>query len=335
MKLRGVVFGWYHQRNAGDDRFAHCIESWLDDHELIFLPHTYPPPLEILEHCDYVILGGGSIANQINGVFSNMRQWINRSKIPVFGVSLTVSSYEAFQKELKAIPDTGGMIWVRDETSEQWLNFDDGVVFAPDIAWLFPRTFSHETRTSKIGVNFRPWSRIDWNPKLWQNKLTDFFGDQLEPWPLCFGKDPDLDVLRTIVKSDRYPTEFDPTLPSRSQLIVAMRYHAIIFSIQAGTPFIAVNNTRKVKDLLQQVNLEEMSLPLDDPSNLDVIFQKITTHLNEAKLQEIAWKMSEKTRIVACLMKEKIEEAATAHRLQKSGFNFKLQRRINKIKALF
>ena len=186
MTLRGVVFGWYHKKNAGDDRLAHCIEHWLGDHELTFLPHTYSPPLEILQRSDYVILGGGSIANQVHGVFKNMRHWIDATNIPVFGVSLTVSQYDEFRHELSAIPETGGSIWVRDSKSAEWLDFDNGVVFGPDISWLYPRTFSHENRTEQVGVNFRPWSKIAWNPEIWKAELQQVFGNKVVPWASMF-----------------------------------------------------------------------------------------------------------------------------------------------------
>jgi len=335
MVLRGVVFGWYHRKNAGDDRLAHCIENWLGDHELTFLPHTYPPPLEVLQNSDYVILGGGSIANQVNGVFKNMRHWINATRIPVFGVSITISSYEEFRKELKVIPETGGMIWVRDQQSKDWLNFQDGVVFAPDISWLFPRDFPDQTRASIVGTNFRPWSRTKWQPQAWQNEISNLFGDTAKPWPLCFGKDSDSEVLRQIVDCTDYPTEFDPTFPSRSQLILAMRYHAIIFAIQAGTPFVAIDNSRKVRDLLEQIGLGKMSIPLDNPKNLEHIVDVSRNELDAQLLKQITFDMSAKTKKVADVMKEKIEQSAYTYRSQKSSFNFKLRRRYNVFRSLF
>lgn len=335
MAYRGVVFGWYHQRNAGDDRIAHCIENWLDGHELTFLPHTSPPPLDVLQRSDYVILGGGSIANQVNGVFCDMRKWISATKIPVFGVSITVSQYEEFRRELSAIPQNGGTLWVRDEKSLDWLNFEKGLMFGPDISWLFPRRFANLSRSEQVGVNFRPWSKIQWQPAIWEQQLSQSLGrDRLHPWPLCFGKDPDMSVLQDIVDTDNAPTEFNPTVPSRSQLIVAMRYHAIIFAIQAGTPFVAVDNTRKVRDLLEQVELPQLAVPLSDPSSFEEKLAYIENHVSAETLLQTTEKMSQKTWAVANRMRDAIESAADVHRSNRYSISSKLSRKYHGIKTL-
>ena len=137
-----------------------------------------------------------------------------------------------------------------------------------------------------------------------------------------------------MIDAETYPTEFDPTLPSRSQLIIAMRYHAIIFAIQAGTPFIAVDNSRKVRDLLEQVELSQMSVPLDDSSNLEKVTNIAANTVNSQLLNQITAEMSEKTWKVADLMKEEIEQAAYKHRLQKNKLTFKLRQKYNNLKVL-
>lgn len=331
MTLRGAVFGWYHNRNAGDDRIAQCIEMWLHDHQLTFLPHTETPPLEILERSDYVILGGGSIANQVYGVFKNMRQWTSRIELPVFGVSLTVSQHDAFRYELRSIPQSGGAIWARDLKTLEWLDFgDEEAIFGPDISWLYPRQFPHEERSNLVGVNFRPWSKVSWEPQAWKVTIKEHLGGNAVPWPLCFGKDADLSVLREIVDPNSSPTEFDPTLPGRSQLIVAMRYHAIIFAIQAGTPFIAVDNTRKVRDLLEQVKLQNVSVPLDDPGQFGAVLDYVKT-VDTSLLNQITKEMSVQTWKVADLMKRRIEESAHIYRERKKRLIFRIGQKLNKL----
>lgn len=335
MVLRGAVFGWYHKRNAGDDRLAHCIENWLSGHELIFLPHTSSPPIELLQQVDYVILGGGSIANQVHGVFKNMRHWIQAAQVPVFGVSLTVSHYDEFRYELSSILETGGMIWVRDSKSAEVLRFERDLVVAPDISWLFPRTFPHEIRSNSVGINFRPWDKIDWEPQAWKEQLGRTFDSQLTPWSLCFGKDDDLSVLQQImsIKED-YPSEFDPTVPSRSQLIMAMRYHAIIFSIQAGTPFIAIENTRKVQYLLDQVGLSHAAVPLNQPNQLPLVLESVNSSLTSELLAQITQRMSSQAWEVANLMRERIEKAAYINRDRKRKISVKVSQKYERLKTL-
>jgi polysaccharide pyruvyl transferase WcaK-like protein len=334
MTLRGAVFGWYHKRNAGDDRLAHCIENWLSGHELLFLPHTSSPPIELLQQVDYVILGGGSIANEVHGVFKDMRHWIQAAQVPVFGVSLTVSHFDEFRYELSSIPETGGMIWVRDPKSAEVLGFDRDLVVAPDISWLFPRTFSHEVRSDDVGINFRPWSKINWQPKVWEPQLSHIFGDKLTPWPLCFGKDDDLSILRQVMTIKDYPNEFDPTVPSRSQLIIAMRYHAIVFAIQAGTPFIAIKNTRKLQYLLEQIGLSYAAVPLDQPNQLPQVLKLVDSSVTSELLAQVTQKMSNQAWEVANLMRERIETTARANRNRKKKFSVKITQKYSRLKTL-
>lgn len=334
MALQGAVFGWYHKRNAGDDRLAHCIENWLSGHELIFLPHTSFPPIELLQQVDYVILGGGSIANQVHGVFKNMRQWIQAAQVPVFGVSLTVSHYDEFRYELSSILETGGMIWVRDPKSAEVLRFERDLVVAPDISWLFPRSFPHEVRNDSVGINFRPWSKVDWEPQAWKVQLNQAFGDRLTPWPLCFGKDDDLSILDQVMTIQNCSGEFDPTVPSRSQLIMAMRYHAIIFAIQAGTPFIAIENTRKVQYLLEQVGLSHAAVPLNQPNQLLQTLESVNSSLTPELLAHVTQRMSNQAWEVANLMRERIETAAYANRDRKKRFSAKVAKRYGRLKTL-
>ncbi|MBE9179512.1 polysaccharide pyruvyl transferase family protein [Oculatella sp. LEGE 06141] len=332
MTLRGAVFGWYHNQNAGDDRIAQCIEMWLDDHQLTFLPHTETPPIEILQRSDYVILGGGSIANQVYGAFKDMRRWIAKVEIPVFGVSLTVSQHEAFKYELSSISQTGGLIWTRDRKTLEWLNFkDDDVIFGPDISWLYPRYFPHETRHDLVGVNFRPWDKVHWEPQSWNIALKQSLGDTAISWPLCFGKDADSSILKEILKVNPCSAEFDPTVPSRSKLVVAMRYHAIIFAIQAGTPFIAIDNTRKVRDLLEQVNLQHISVPLNDPSQFTPMLDYVSKNIDTSLLTQITQKMTTQTWEVANHVKQKIEESAYIYRERRKRLIFRISQKLSKL----
>src|SRR6185436_6357089 len=51
-----AVFGWYHHRNAGDDRIQQCLTRWLDGHTLAFLPAGRRPPVHLLRTYDAAIL---------------------------------------------------------------------------------------------------------------------------------------------------------------------------------------------------------------------------------------------------------------------------------------
>lgn len=131
-----------------------------------------------------------------------------------------------------------------------------------------------------------------------------------------------------------FPDEFDPTVPSRSQLIIAMRYHAIIFAIQAGTPFIAIENTRKVQYLLDQVGLSHAAVPLDRPNQLLQVLKSVNSSLTPELLAQVTQKMSNQAWEVANLMRKRIETSAYANRERKKQFAVKVAQKYSKLKTL-
>lgn len=331
MRYRGAIFGWYHQRNAGDDRFAYCFERWLHDHDLIFLPHTEAPPLDVLQRCDYVIVGGGNIANEAHGVFQNMRQWMRAANLPVFAASLSISHHPELHEELRAIREFGGRLWLRDPRSVEFLNFEEAFL-APDIAWMFPRTFSTPLKREAglIGVNFRPWEKRQWSAENWAQVFRELEGKAV-PWPLCFGRDHDGDMLREILPEQPSAAEFDPTIAHRAELIVAMRFHAIIFAIQAGTPFVAIGNTRKMTYLLEQLGLQKACVELEEPENFAATLEWVRQNVTCEKLLQISQNQSEKAWDAADKMKREIEAACASKRRDSNTFSRKLGRRLRSL----
>lgn len=330
MSYRGVVFGWYHQRNAGDDRFVHCIERWLHDHELTFLPHTQPPPLDVLRRADYVLLGCGSIANQVHGVFSGMRRWIAAAGIPVFGVGLTVSQYPALRDELSSIIDTGGSIWLRDQQSADWLGFDRNVMVGPDITWLYPRRFDRQPSPGTVAVNFRPWVKRVWDPVVWGRELARVC-PKLVPWPLCFGRDDDRVTLGQVLGAAVANDEFDPTTPAKAELVVAMRFHALIFAIQTGTPVVAVGNSVKVSYLLDQLGMSECTVPIEQPERIGEVVSRIRSEWPADRIQAIANVTRDKAWCVASQLKQRIEEAVSLRVKKRPSWPSRIRTRLSRL----
>ncbi|HEV2761342.1 MAG TPA: polysaccharide pyruvyl transferase family protein, partial [Pyrinomonadaceae bacterium] len=329
MKLRGLVFGWYHRKNAGDDRIAHCIERWLGDHDLTFVPHTEPPPLDLLHQCDYALIGGGSVANEVNGVFVNMARWTRAAQLPVFCVGVDISFHEAFKTELLAIPESGGMVWARSAPSAEWLGWEHDLAVGPDLTWLCPLRFdfARPDAGGPVAVNFRPWERVRWSPREWREALREF-GGRAFPWPLCFGKDSDEAVLREIVGANSFPTEFDPTAASRSSLVVAARFHALVFAIQAGTPFVAVGNTKKVRFMLEQVGLERAVAPIEEPRLFRQTLERVRREVTAERLQEVTRAQHEWAWKVADRFRERIESEAAKARRRRRSLGSRVVRRV-------
>lgn len=307
-KPRGLVLGWYNQLNAGDDRLCQCITSWLHDHTLTFMRHTEPPTLASLDHFDYVLLGGGSIANSVSGAFRNMRNWVVPCGLPVFAVGIGVSHHPEFEHEFRSIPESGGHVWVRDANSKVNTRLRDSEVdVAPDLSWMYPIRECPLQRDG-FAINLRPGGgprTLQLSP--WKQTLNML--ENAWPWPLCFGKDDDRPVLSAMLDVDITDQEFDFTAPSRAEMVIAMRFHAIIFAIQTGTPFVAITHTKKLEYLLQDLDLSYATVPHDAPEEFPDTVAYVRAHMRREELLSITEENKKKTRGYAATFKRRIEKA--------------------------
>ncbi|MFK7777458.1 MAG: polysaccharide pyruvyl transferase family protein [Gimesia sp.] len=323
-KIRGLVLGWYNHQNAGDDRLATCITHWLHDHELVFMPHTTIPCRSLLDQFDYVLLGGGSIANNVGGVFRNMKSWIAPANIPVFCAGIGVSDFPQFEQELSSIKESGGHIWVRDEQSLINSRQPAGSVdVAPDLSWLYPLTLPHCTRQG-TAINLRPGGgpRV-LNLEHWEKPLN--IVQDSWPWSLCFGKDDDNQLLGQLFENNTEKM-FDPTGAARAKMVIAMRFHAVIFAIQTGTPFVAITHTKKLQYLLHDLGYSYAEVPYDQPERLQETIETVQKQMTSEELASTTRQVSESLWKYANNFKDKIENAVD-NNAKRNSLAFRIRRR--------
>ncbi len=194
-----AVFGWYHHRNAGDDRMQYCITRWLDGHCLAFLPAGRPPPVELLRTYDAVIIGGGSIISAGAGMYRNMARWVRAAGIPVamVGVSLTEITPE-LRRELRAFFDLDlcCFAWFRDQESVELVGSHPKAFAAPDITWLYPFPVMPPTAAARPSVAVCLRKQRDLPVERWRRVLATLARDHdILPWPLYFENGGDAAVL--------------------------------------------------------------------------------------------------------------------------------------------
>jgi len=329
---RGLILGWYHKNNAGDDRIAHAFTRWLHDHELWFLPHTEVPPGELLDRIDYVIIGGGSLANQVHGVFKDMERWVRKANLPVYGVSLSISRFDRFQMEFSSIPRSGGLLWLRDSYSHQSLNSPVWAEVGPDITWLHPFDFAEKSMDAKNWyLNLRPWDKFSWSPRDLGQAVAQL-NPNLKPLSFCFNaRHPDNTPLSQIFPKEALPNDFNPCAFFDAELILAMRFHAIVFAIQSGTPFIALKNSKKLEEMLSSVGLDEFLLDMNDLSALPALSQRAIRELTPERLRTISLAEKEKAEALATRFKKHIEETVTLQKQKPQAFSRRVRRKLKSI----
>ncbi|MBW4518930.1 MAG: polysaccharide pyruvyl transferase family protein [Scytolyngbya sp. HA4215-MV1] len=284
--MKIAIFGYYNALNAGDDRIQYCITRLLQGHQVIFLPHYLPPPKDYLQSFDWILIGGGGLVFEQVGIWNNTAKWIQdcKAKIGVLGLGVNHISQKLCSEVLTLI-EKADFFYVRDHTSKALLNQHSKIEVYPDLTWCFP--FQSEQQPDRIcqgiALNLLPCHWRSFDIDAWVRVLTNA---QIHPFPLHFGINRDFDLLHTYF-GDRTPQEFSLKPLMNSQLLIACRFHAIVFAMQLGKPFIAINYDDKVRRLLAEADLLECCLQTTEHHQLLEKIQFVLEHQTQLQ-QKIA-----------------------------------------------
>jgi polysaccharide pyruvyl transferase WcaK-like protein len=237
-----AVFGWYHHRNAGDDRIQQCLTRWLEGHTLAFLPAGRRPPVQLLRTYDAAILGGGGLIRDRGGMFRDMARWVRAAGIPVAlaGVSVEGMTPE-LRAELRAFLDVCCFAWFRDRGSLEEVGGHPRAFVAPDITWLYP--FEPAPAEGEgIAVTSADLAVPD---------------TPIHPWPLYFENGGDAAGFQPA------PGEFDLEPARRAAAVLTRRFHGLLFAIQLGRPALVGSAAPKVRRFLEDNGLQGWALQGD------------------------------------------------------------------------
>jgi polysaccharide pyruvyl transferase WcaK-like protein len=262
--MKIAVLGYYHALNAGDDRLQFCINRLVQEHTVVFLPHYLVPPKEYLQDFDWILIGGGGLVFEPVGIWANPQRWLAkcRAKIGVLGLGVNRVDADLLQAVTQII-ERSTFFYVRDQPSWALLNYHPQVEVYTDLSWCFPLMGWQELEAG-IALNLLPCAWKTFNLDDWVEALV---GHEVHPFPFHFGKDRDADLLRRYF-GDRTPTEFSLKPLQQCELLVTCRFHGIIFAMQMGKPFVAINYDDKVQRLLADAELSECLLETTEPMNL-------------------------------------------------------------------
>lgn len=275
-----AIFGYYNFFNAGDDRIQHCLKRIFAGHIITFFPHFLPPPhLDYLNTFDWIIIGGGGLVRERVGIWVEMSQWLRGLRANVGVVGLGVNSLTPeLTSEVFSLLDYAQFFFVRDRKSKQLLNNDVRVKVHPDLTWCFPFEPNSETVQDTIALNITGCEG-KFQTDRWLKQLEL---EQISPFPLYFTKDRDYALL-TKHFGEVVPREFTLEPLINSKMLIACRYHAIVFAMQLGKPFIAINYDDKVKRLLVESGLSNICLELDQSDLLREKIKYLQAHESEIK----------------------------------------------------
>ncbi|MEK7547970.1 MAG: polysaccharide pyruvyl transferase family protein [Patescibacteria group bacterium] len=290
-----------------------------------------------VKNCDYFILGGGGLfndmsfkANIIWGVQAFMAYFYKK---PVIMYGQSVGPLKGFftKKLVKKLFQKAKLITVRDEDSKECLKnlgVTKPIYVIPDMAFNIPpqagsiKTSGRlpadrhgRTDTLKMVVALRQYGKI---PKNFKKTLADFFSWLIEDkkFTLDFvdfqsGDKGDYALTKEICESNSplhipkikhlhgiNSTKDILEIFSGAGYVFGMRLHSIISAIKTHTPFIAVNYSKKVSALLGHHGLEEFMVDF-------------TTELEEMK--KMFLKLEKEHLNISNRLKDTAEKAVEAH----------------------
>lgn len=288
--MRIGIIGWYGHSNYGDERILHCLKQSLPGHELFVVGgwEDARKSLADLNHCDYVLIGGGGLI--LRGCHAHL-SLIEQLKTPFSCVGISVEAeHRDMRPFLELLKTRAERIIVRDTESSRIFGPHATIVVAPDLTFLSPLAVVSPVDDEMCGLNLRPWffwkaqlharyhrfmarqsSRIPtlinyyplpkWNPAEIVPQLHKHFA-ALVPMPFYFeaGVENDIALMQRFFSS--VPSSFDELRYAGLRYIVAMRFHAIVFAVQAGIPFISLSYQPKNINFCKDLGLEELSVDI-------------------------------------------------------------------------
>jgi polysaccharide pyruvyl transferase WcaK-like protein len=275
-----AVFGWYHHRNAGDDRLQYCITRWLDGHTLAFLPAGRKPPVFALWNYDAVLIGGGGLIMKRGGVFGNVRRWTSLAGIPVGLIGVSIERIDAgLKKEINALCRLSSFAWFRDHGSWQDSGAGENAFVAPDLSWLYPFPLLEPNDNNHIVLSLRKTKELSTPESM---EILSSLGPEIHPWPLYFESGGDAAFLQEILPGKQVPDEFTMDPVQKGAIIITNRFHAIQFAIQSGRKFIAITDQPKTKRFLEENGLSEWCLSEKNLNDLNKLITKLEEKDEEA-----------------------------------------------------
>ena len=257
--LKILVLGWYNRLNIGDERIRYSISKLLNPHPITF--HNlweFPIPFDLFAAQDLIIIGGGGLwVGESAGLISIVEQWHPkiRAHIGVLGVS--AETIEPFRTSTEYLLEKANFFEVRDHKSKVILGGSEKIAVYPDLTFHTPFRWDPCTQPNGIALCFAATYLNDSpNANFLRELRKDFnvFGipfDELD--------DADYRCFQTIdIPTQSY---FDGERLRRAELAVCSRFHGIIFCIQMGVPFIALNSSGKIRNFCEENGLGDFLVP--------------------------------------------------------------------------
>jgi polysaccharide pyruvyl transferase WcaK-like protein len=202
-----------------------------------------------------------------------MAQWVRAAGIPVALVGISIERItEPLRDELRGFLAGAELAWFRDRASLDEVGADARAFVAPDLSWLLPFPMLPPPGGRAVALALRKQGGLDL--ERWRAVVARI-DRPVRAWPLYFEHEGDREPLKAVLPDEPVPDEFSLRALDSSSIAVSLRYHGILFAVQAGRPVIAVSSQPKVERFMHEQGLGDWHLGDNDIERLPALIDAI------------------------------------------------------------
>lgn len=322
-KFRKILLLWYPTgKNFGDYYIYKTVSNYLISwgYQVINmdvgLPYSHIA--KFARKCDLLwFAGGGIIERDIPNIIKNFREFHQRShgiKYGITGLSIGEFDYSESSDQLNYWVNNALFFYSRDDYTASELNkiaSSNKIISSVDVVFAYDFNLNATSNPPSLGVNLR------------YLPYTDLSGDfEWEKWDNAIVKSTSLRVIGIPDQHDVstkvafsmdsfYSPEEALKAISKSNYVIAMRFHVVLVAARLGIPCIPICYCPKVERLAEQLGISALKLSIHDYNRLPLILKNMESNENEYKviinshvkiLEQQAKKMFETIKII--LMEE-------------------------------
>lgn len=286
-KKNTILLLWYKEgNNLGDYYIYKTVVSLLDKWGYFYTDIDVGLPYNKIackaRKCDFLwFIGGGIIERWIPDVIRNFSSFHKKSKsirYGITGLSIGDFDYNEYIDELKYWTTNSVFFFVRDNYTSDYLNAisnSKSVKTTADIVFAYPLNNVYREYNSDyaIGVNFRDLPYVDLSGEFkwdkWNEKINRINNVRIIP-----------DQHNELLKYDLYfDKEYSPEkalqVISKCDIVIAMRYHVLLFAARMKKFIVPINYCPKVERLAKQLGVEGYTIGVHDYNKLDSVIEKL------------------------------------------------------------
>jgi polysaccharide pyruvyl transferase WcaK-like protein len=224
-------------------------------------------------------------------VLRNLSSWVKAAGIPVALVGVSVERLsDELRADLRAFLDLCSFAWFRDRGSLEQVGDHPKAFVAPDLTWLYPQAALPPASSACVAVSLRKHAGLDVDA--WKLTLGRVNCPTV-PWPLYFEQQGDAEPLRRVFPDRVVADEFTMAPLEDATSVVSMRYHGVLFGLQAARPVIGVGAQPKLVRFMSEQGLSAWRLDEADVALVPELLDRLDAQRERVMDQVLALRQTQ------------------------------------------